>query len=121
MFITCPQCDTEQYVPDRSAGKKVRCKDCMTLILVPHTVTSPMPSPHRHEPTAAPKSRLLLKTLYVVGSVGLAVSLLAILAAFLQPDPTATDLIQGWVACVCGMTSLALLGIAKVIRLLESK
>ncbi len=117
MIVKCPKCDTERYASNSSAGNTVRCKQCKTLILVPLYATSP----HRHETEAAPKSRLLEKTLYTVGCVGLAVSMLGILAAFLQQDSPATSPIQGWVACICGMTSLALLGIAKVIRLLESK
>ena len=121
MIVKCPKCDTEQYAPDTSVGKKARCKQCMAIILIPQTATSPMPFPHRRETEAAPKSRLLEKTLYTVGCLGLAVSVLAILAVFLQPGSPATGLAQGWIACIIGMTSLALLGIAKVIRLLESK
>ena len=61
------------------------------------------------------------KVLNIVGILGLVATGITLLEIF---SPHRSDLeivIYGWAGCLCVLVSLALLGIAKVIRLLESK
>lgn len=61
------------------------------------------------------------KVLNIVGGLGLVVTGLTLLEIF---SPHCSDLevvIHGWAGGLCILVSLALLGIAKVIRLLERK
>jgi predicted Zn finger-like uncharacterized protein len=38
MVITCPECDKQINAPDHLAGKKIRCKDCGHVFVVPAAV-----------------------------------------------------------------------------------
>ncbi len=66
MPVTCPKCATKMSVPDRYAGKQLRCLKCRAPFQVPEaTSVPPHPEPSSEQPLAhtdvsGPKAELLM-------------------------------------------------------------